>query len=165
MWSWSDPGGHIARVSAIGPNSSRFGPGELHDPRPRLQSMRAATTPSVPKAIVYFALSSGTSALSSPPWNLTSCQEVPPRPAAGSCGGIRAQDDISSTSASNRHAAALPRPLLDGIERFSSDHVHRDGEPVARRGRRDLRALGTAARREIAALLEYEARHAGDLGL
>src|SRR5262245_44921196 len=46
--------------------------------------MRALTRPSLPKATVYFVLSSGVSVLSSPPWNFTNCQEVPSRPAAGS---------------------------------------------------------------------------------
>ena len=35
-----------ARVKTSGPNSSRLGPDDFHVPRPRLQSMRAATEPS-----------------------------------------------------------------------------------------------------------------------
>src|SRR5215510_2082361 len=46
--------------------------------------MRALTRPSLPKATVYFVLSSGVSVLSSLPWNFTNCQEVPKRPAVGS---------------------------------------------------------------------------------
>src|SRR6185503_9122988 len=80
MRSWSDPGGHCARVIAIGPNSSRWGPSDCHEPRARLQSMRAARMPSSPNSKVYFPRSSGRSTVSSPPWNLTSCQDVPVRP-------------------------------------------------------------------------------------
>ena len=36
----------MARVSAIGPNSSWPGPEDFHVPLPRLQSMRAAISPS-----------------------------------------------------------------------------------------------------------------------
>src|SRR3954466_14148528 len=81
IWSWSDPGGHCARVAAIGPNSSRFGPLDFHPPRARLQSIRALTTPSGSKASVYLDPSSGVDMAPSPPWNFTSRHDVPPAPA------------------------------------------------------------------------------------
>src|SRR5687767_3630967 len=86
MRSWRDPAGHIARVRASGPNSSRDGAEEVQAPLPRLQSIRALTRPSVPNAIVYLFLSSGVRARPSPPSNFTSLQDVPPRPAVVSWG-------------------------------------------------------------------------------
>ena len=44
----------------------------------RLQSTRVVTRPSRPNVIVYFDLTlAGTSVVSSGPWSLTSCHEVP----------------------------------------------------------------------------------------
>src|SRR5213594_3022203 len=98
MWSCSEPGGHIARVSASGPNWSWFGPGEVHVPRPRLQSNRTFRVPSAVKGMVYLTLSSGISTAPSPPWNFTSCHEVPPRPSSGACGAICTQPNMSPTA-------------------------------------------------------------------
>src|SRR5688572_19805461 len=100
MWSCSDPGGHWARVSAIGPNSIWFRPADFQVPRPRLQSRRTLTLPSAAKATVYIALSCGARRVSSPPRNLTSCHEVPARLSAAGCAGICAQPASNSTSAS-----------------------------------------------------------------
>jgi hypothetical protein len=52
-----------------------------------LQSILAVRLPSWLKAIVYFALSSGVSVVSSLPWNLTSRQDVPPRLGGAPGGG------------------------------------------------------------------------------
>src|SRR3954454_4440532 len=79
IWSCSEPGGHCARVAAMGPNSSWFGPADFHPPRARLQSMRALTIPSASKASVYLDPSSGVSTAPSPPWNFTRRHDVPPR--------------------------------------------------------------------------------------
>jgi hypothetical protein len=55
MWSCIgiDPGGHMARVTAIGPNSIWLLPPDFQVPLPRLQSMRALTRPSAWNCSVY----------------------------------------------------------------------------------------------------------------
>src|SRR5882672_6386279 len=94
-WSCSDPGGHMARVRASSPSLTWPGPGELQ--LPRLQSMRALRMPLLPKDSVYFALSSDVRVLPSPPWNLTSCHEVPS--SGGGPGGADAQAASSNSVA------------------------------------------------------------------
>jgi hypothetical protein len=53
------------------------GPADVQLPWPRLQSIRMATLPSAPKAIVYFDPSSGVSVVPLAPQNATSCHDVP----------------------------------------------------------------------------------------
>ena len=50
--SCREPTGHIARVSASGPNSTLPGPEDFQLPRPRLQSKRTLSTPLVPNPMV-----------------------------------------------------------------------------------------------------------------
>src|SRR6202008_4888472 len=106
MRSCSESGGHIARVSAIGPSSSWPFSADFQLPLPRLQSMRALSLPSAPKASVYFDLSSGRSSVSSPPWNFTSCHvtptRVPPGPSALPLGARPAQPAISAATKRRR---------------------------------------------------------------
>jgi hypothetical protein len=45
--------------------------------------MRAISRPRAANSIVYFARSSGVSVVSSLPWNLTSCHDVPASPGDG----------------------------------------------------------------------------------
>src|SRR5262245_50421486 len=95
-------GGQNARVSAMGPNWRSLAPDDFHVPLPRLQSIRTLTRPSVPKATVYFVLSSGVSVLSSLPWNFTSCQDVPGSGPGAFAGGAWASAADVSRNAPNR---------------------------------------------------------------
>src|SRR5262245_28257860 len=87
----------MTRVSARGPNRTSFGPFRIHVPRPRLQSNRTLRSPLFVKATVYLVLSSGVMMLPSPPWNLTTCHEVSPRPARWTFGPIQPARTPSST--------------------------------------------------------------------
>src|SRR5215469_6809553 len=75
--SYSESGGHIARVVAIGPNSSLPGSSDFQVPLPRLQSILTATRPSVRKVSVYFVGSSGLYVVLSPYEIFVSFQDVP----------------------------------------------------------------------------------------
>ena len=84
-------------------------------PRPRLQSTRTLTPPSLANAIVYLVLSSGDSVAPSPPRKFTSCQDVPPRsvPAvAGVCGRAVAKKTRKETRTHKEtHAIFMSCPL------------------------------------------------------
>ena len=75
----------------------------------RLQSTRATTRPLLPNLIVYFDLSSGVKVLSSGPWKLTNCQDVPlsafPTPdfctPANVCVEVKAAEAIATLANAN----------------------------------------------------------------
>jgi hypothetical protein len=75
--------------------------------------MRAETLPSAVNAIVYFERSSGVRMVSSPPWNLTSCHDVPASPpsAAGACAPMPAPA-AAITTAGNA-ASACRNAVID----------------------------------------------------
>jgi hypothetical protein len=76
-----------------------------------LQSIRALTRPSVPKEIVYFALSSGVSVFSSLLWNFTSCQDVPPR-AAAEFGAAACSRALQATTSKTAAKDSEPKQVL-----------------------------------------------------
>ena len=114
----------MARVMANTPALTCPGAEELQLPLPRLQSMRALRIPLRPNARVYFDLSSGSRALPSPPWNLTSCQDVP------SSGGVFCGADAQAA------ADALAEV---GLGQFAGDE--------AEQRRRRVRQVGGDGRR------------------
>jgi hypothetical protein len=75
-----------------------------------LQSIRALTRPSVPKEIVYFALSSGVSVFSSLLWNFTSCQDVPPR--AAGFGAAACSRALQATTSKTAAKCSEPKQVL-----------------------------------------------------
>jgi hypothetical protein len=77
IWSCSEPGPHFAVVLDHDPNLSSPDFVAFHVELARLQSTRVVTRPLLPKVIVYFDLSSGTSGFSSGRSTLTSCHDVP----------------------------------------------------------------------------------------
>src|SRR5262245_4812825 len=97
----------MARVSASVPSWSCDGPGDAQDPRPRLQSMRTATTPAVSKLIVYLSRSSGVRTCPSLPSNLTSCHDVPARLGAWT---VFADGSEAHPEPVNRDARSNPGP-------------------------------------------------------
>src|SRR5262249_34499586 len=107
--SLSGAGGHIARVRASGPKSSRFGPRDFHVPCPRLPSVRTVTVPSFPEATVYFALSTGDRVGPPRPTKCASRQVVPARFFVVFFGGVWA--DALPISSPIRAATARERVL------------------------------------------------------
>src|SRR5262245_44933368 len=140
-----DSGGHIARVSASGPRASCPGPADFHVPRPRLQSILAATVPSAPNVSVYFDPSSGFTAAPSPPWKRTSCQDVPASDAGPVPDGVWpiTGQESAIKAAARRHGVV--RQIFILRSPFCFDGCSADGS--ASRERRRLR--GCVGRRSL----------------